>query len=109
MKGGANRTKRHKNIPKILADNRMIGEIYGGLRIYQRKSGVIREQGSWHRGRWKDRGEGRDVQRDKQHLFPNETERVATLPYLDQRHGAHQCPEEELLKFCRFFFFFAPA
>lgn len=40
---------------------------------------------------------------NKQHLFHIETEKVSTLPYLDQGHGAQQCPVEESLSLCNFF------
>lgn len=41
---------------------------------------------------------------NKQHLFHIETEKVSTLPYLDQGHGAQQCPMEESLTSCNFYF-----
>ncbi len=41
---------------------------------------------------------------NKQHLFHIETEKVTTLPYLDQGHGAQQCPMEESLTLCNFYF-----
>lgn len=62
---------------------------------------MIREYGSWHRSRWMDRGTGRE---NKQHLFPNETEKVSTLPDLDQGHGAQQVSGGGVVVIVQFFF-----
>lgn len=34
-----------------------------------------------------------------------ETEKVSTLPYFNEGHSAHQCPEEELMSLCSLFVF----
>lgn len=51
-----------------------------------------------------DGGTGRDVQRDKQHVFPSETERVVMLPDLEPgtRHTTES--RRRVVVICRFFF-----
>lgn len=76
------RTKRTQN------GQQNDGEICGESRVYQKESGMIRQQGSWYRSRW-----CREVQAenwDSVCCF-----RVSTLPYMDRGHAAHRCPGEE--------------
>lgn len=78
--------------------------------IYHRKSGMIREQGSWYRSRRVERSAGRDVQRiQTAFCSPIETEKDLTLPYRDRGQTAHQCPGEGgVVGIARLHFFGAP-